>query len=334
MVLRGRDRLSPRALNRSLLARQGLLARSAVGVEAMVEQLVGLQAQIPGNPYVGLWSRLRDFAPAALSDLIAEGGAVRAQLMRTTIHLVTAADHDVLAPVMAGVHARHFRGTWLKRMHGTPVEPVVDAGRGLLAEAPRTRAELAATLAPASPEAEPEALAQAVTLHTPVVQVPPRGLWGASGQARLGLRPPAGGAAVDAIVLRYLAAFGPATVADIRTWSGLTGLREVVDRLDLVRYDGGLLDVADAPFPKPDTPAPVRFLPEYDNALLSHADRSRIVARQAPMPRGGTRGTVLVDGFVAAAWSYADGEVSILGDVPREALAEADALAAFLSSGG
>jgi hypothetical protein len=322
-----------RSLNRSLLARQGLLGRSSEGVETMVERLVGLQAQIPGNPYVGLWSRLAGFDPHALSERIADGSMVRGQLMRTTVHLVTARDHDALVPVMADVHARQFRGTWLKRMHGTPVEPVVAAGRGLLAEAPRTRAELAATLAPSFPHAEPEALAVAVTQHTPVVQVPPRGLWGGRGQARFALCRPSTGATVDEIVRRYLAAFGPATVADIRTWSGLTGLRDVVDRLDLVR-DGDLYDVPDAPWPDPDTPAPPRFLPEYDNVLLSHADRARIIARPVALPRGGTRGTVLVDGFVAAAWSFADGEVTIVGDVPDGARAEASALAAFLSSAG
>jgi hypothetical protein len=322
-------------LNRSLLARQGLLARSPVGVPEMIERLVGMQAQVPGHPYVGLWSRLEGFDPEELSALVERGDAVRGHLMRTTVHLATARDHDALAPIMADVHARNFRSNWLKRMHGTPVEPVVAAGRGLLAEAAYTRAELAATLAPSFPDAEPEALAVAVAVHTPVVQAPPRGTWRGRGRPRLALRDPAGGATVDDVVLRYLTAFGPAAVADIRTWSGLTGLRAVVDRLrpGLVEVDG-MLDVPGAPWPDPDTPAPPRFLPEYDNVLLAHADRSRVIRAPVALPPGGTRGTVLVDGFVAGTWRYADGEVELFGDVPREVEAEAAALAAFLSSAG
>ena len=325
---------SARALNRSLLARQGLLSRQPMPVPAMLERLVGMQAQIPGNPYVGLWSRLEAFDPEVLSAMIESGDAVRGQLMRVTVHLVTARDHDALAPLVADVHARHHAGTWRRRLHGAPEAAILAAGRELLAGGPRTRAELAAALAPAFPDAEPEALAMAVTLHTPVVQSPPRGTWGGRGQARLGVREPAGGATIDEVVLRYLAAFGPATVADIRTWSGLTGLRAVVERLRprLVEVDG-MLDIPDAPWPDEDTPAPVRLLPEFDNVLLSHADRSRIAPEPVALPPGGTRGTVLVDGFARGAWRYAEGEVELFG-VGDEARAEADALAVLLSSAG
>jgi hypothetical protein len=323
---------SDRALNRSLLARQGLLERSGETVPAMIDRLVGMQAQIPGNPYVGLWSRLRGFAPAALSELIASGEAVRGHLMRTTVHLATARDHDALWPLTASRHAQLFRGTFEPRLHGADAAAVIETGRGLLAEAPRTKADLAATLAPLFPEAEPEALGYAVALNLPLVQAPPRGEWGATAAPRMLLREPAGGGNVDDLVRRYLAAFGPATVADVRTWSGLTGLREVLERLDVIELERGLYDVPEAPWPAPDTPAPVRFLPEYDNVLLAHADRSRIVSEQVAMPRGGTRGTILVDGFVAGAWVFEDGAVRVIGDV--DAADEAEALGAFLSSGG
>jgi hypothetical protein len=324
---------SAQALNRSLLARQGLLTRSAVDPAAMIERLVGMQAQIPGNPYVGLWSRLEGFDPEALSRPVETGAAVRGHLMRTTVHLATARDHDALWPHTAPGHARLFRGTFLRRLHGESAEAVVDAGRALLAEAPRTKAELSAALAPLFPAAEPDALGYAVALNLPLVQVPPRGTWGGRGPARLALREPAGGATVDDVVLRYLAAFGPATVADIRTWSGFTGLRAVVDRLDLVEVDG-MLDVPGAPWPDPETPAPPRFLPEYDNVLLSHADRSRVTGGPVALPPGGTRGTVLVDGFVAGTWRYAAGEVEVFGADGARVRREADALAAFLSSAG
>jgi hypothetical protein len=323
---------SAHALNRSLLARQGLLARSRVGTEAMLEQLVGMQAQIPGNPYVGLWSRLEGFDPADLSLLVETGAAVRGHLMRTTVHLATAGDHDALWPHTAPGHARLFRGTFLPQLHGESPEAVVEAGRALLAEAPLTKAELSAALAPRFPAAEPEALGYAVALNLPLVQPPPRGTWRGRGAARLALREPAGGATIDEVVRRYLAAFGPATAADVRTWSGFTGAREVLERLDVIELDDGLFDVPDAPWPDPDTPAPPRFLPEYDNVLLSHADRSRIIGEPITLPRGGTRGTILADGFVAGTWRFADGRVEVFAEVDVEA--EAAALADLLSSAG
>jgi hypothetical protein len=326
--------LSAYALNRSLLARQGLLERRAAGTVAMLEQLVGMQAQIPGNPFVGLWSRLEGFDPEELSALVRRGDAVRGHLMRTTVHLATARDHDALWPHTARGHARLFRGTFLRRLNGEDPEAVIAAGRALLAEAPRTKAELAAALAPSFPAAEPDALGYAVALNLPLVQAPPRGEWGASAAARMALREPAGGTAIDAVVRRYLAAFGPATAADVRTWSGFTGAGEVLERLDLVELEDGLVDVPDAPWPDPGTPAPPRFLPEYDNVLLSHADRARIVPERLPLPRGATRGFVLVDGFATATWRFADGRVEVLGADGPDVRREADALAAFLSSAG
>jgi hypothetical protein len=318
------DVLTARALNRALLERQGLLARSAMPALEMVERLVGMQAQVPENPYVALWSRLDGFAATELSALIAERRAVRAQLMRSTIHLVSAPDCLAFHPLTLEILAKVFRAPWLGGLNGADPAQVAAAGVALLNERPRTRAELAELLAPRFPGADPLALAYAVTYHAALVQVPPRGLWGATGQATwapaeqfLGA-PLAGEPSLDGMVLRYLAAFGPATVADVRTWSGLTGLRTVVDRLRpqlrSFRDERGreLLDVADGPLPDPATRAPPRFLPEYDNVGLSHADRTRLfsgLGPGAPLPQGGRAiGTLLVDGFYRANWQIAEDE--------------------------
>jgi hypothetical protein len=286
--------LSPRALNRALLVRQGLFERSRVAALDLVEGLVGMQAQVPENPYVALWSRIEGFRPEELSDLIGERTLVRAGLMRSTLHLVSARDCLAIHPITLPVLAKTFSSPHAAGLNGADVDTVVAAGLELIAQEPRTRAQLAAELAKRWPEAEPVALAYAVTLGAALVQTPPRGLWDQTGQATWAPAEHWLGAELDpepdveALVLRYLAAFGPASVADIRTWCGVIGLREVVARLRpqlrSFRDENGkeLLDVPDGEFADPDTPAPVRFLPEYDNLLLSHADRSRVLCGLGP----------------------------------------------------
>lgn len=310
--------LTRRALNRATLARQMLLERAPLSAHEALERLVGMQAQAPRAPYVGLWSRLEQFRGEELSELISARRAVRAPLMRATLHLVTAPDFLELRGVVQPVLERGFAGSPFD-IDGIDRQALLEAGRSLLAESQLTRPELGTALARRWPEHDPAALAQAITYLVPVVQVPPRGLWGSSGAARWTLAetwlagvPDAAGSR-EALVLRYLAAFGPATVRDIQTWSGLTRLAEVVDRLRprLSTFrgedDAELLDLPDAPRPDPDTPAPPRFLPEYENLLLSHADRSRFLpgGERVPLPPGlGARsGTLLVDGIVRATWS-------------------------------
>jgi hypothetical protein len=316
--------LSHRALNRALLERQLLLRREKRSAAETIEHLVGMQAQVPGNPYVALWSRLDGFQPQELSELIAERQAVRTSLMRATIHLVTGRDCLALRPVMQTVLERTFASSaFARNIAGVDLSELLAAGRELLEERPRTRAELRPLLAQRWPGYDDDSLAAAIGFLLPLVQVTPRGLWGKSGAARLttveawlgrSLKPDP---RPDTTVLRYLAAFGPATVADIRTWSRLTGLREVIDRLRAqlltFRDDRGreLFDLPDAPRPDPDTPTPPRFLPEYDNILLSHDDRGRIIPgnRGLPMPAGsgGELGAVLVDGFLGGMWRITHG---------------------------
>jgi hypothetical protein len=311
--------LGQRALNRALLERQMLLRRERMPVATTVEHLVGMQAQSPGNPYLALWSRLEGFEAEQLSRMIAERGTVRATLMRATIHLVTARDDLALRPVMQSVPAQTFRSSHFARnVEGVDIGEVVACGRELLDEQPRTLGEIAPLLAERWPGVDPGSLSQAVGFLASLVHVPPRGLWQTSGRARLTPaeswlgRPIDQGQTADEIVMRYLGAFGPATTSDIRTWSRLTGLREVVERLRprlrTFHDERGreLFDLPDGPLPDPETPAPPRFLPEYDNILLSHDDRGRITGDLAgisiPAGAGSDYGSVLVDGFLAGMW--------------------------------
>jgi hypothetical protein len=314
------DVLSQRALNRATLERQLLLRRSELSVLDAVVHLVGLQAQVPLNPYTALWSRLAGFRPEALADLLLDRQVVRIAVMRATIHLVSADDclllRPLLQPVLDGELARHR--DFAPALEGVDVDAVLAFARPLFADRPRTGPELRAALAERFPEHDASALAYACRNLLACVQVPPRGVWGQTAQvtsttaeAWLG-RPLVGDPSIDDVVVRYLAAFGPAAAADVSAWSRLTGMREVVERLRprlrVFRDERGreLFDLPDAPRPDPDTPAPPRFLPEYDNLLLSHADRTRFVPgerrRRLSAVTGRIHGAVLYDGFGRGLW--------------------------------
>lgn len=311
--------LGRRALNRALLERQMLLRRVDLPAAEAVERLVGMQAQEPFDPYYGLWSRVEGFQPEELARLIVDREVVRVPLMRTTIHLVTARDGLILAPLTQYVLSRTLKNTpFGKGTADVDRDALVAAARPLLEERPRTMTELGKLLKPAWPDHNPKDLAYIVHYLLPLVQVPPRALWGQKGQATwttveawLG-QPLERDPTPDETVLRYLAAFGPASSADVRTWSSLTGLREVLERLRprlrTFRDERGreLFDVPDGPLPHPDTPAPPRFLPQYDNLTLSHADRARIISEEdrerLRTPNGVGPNTFLIDGFVAGAW--------------------------------
>jgi Winged helix DNA-binding domain len=312
--------LGPRELNRATLERQMLLRRRKLPALDAIEHLVGMQAQAPSPPYIGLWTRLEDFRPDELGRLILERRAVRIALMRNTVHLVSARDCLALRPLMQPVLDRTLYSTRANRAHleGVDTETLVAAGRTLLEETPRTAKKLGELLQEQWPDRDPASLARAIRHLLPLVQVPPRGLWGKSGPAAhttaeswLG-RPLDPAPSIEDVVLRYLGAFGPATVKDVQIWSGLSRLGEVIERLRprlrTFRDERGkeLFDVPDAPMPDPDAPAPPRLLPEFDNLILSHADRTRVIDEEYRKAITSKNGMVpaafLVDGFVQGTW--------------------------------
>jgi hypothetical protein len=335
--------LGLRALNRAVLERQMLLRRAELPVLEAIERVMGLQAQLPNPPYIGLWSRLADFRQDDLTRLIGRRRVVRSTMMRATQHLVTARDFLQLRPVLQPMIERACRGNFGRQTEGVDLAELMDAGRGLVTKQARTVTELRTLLAERWPKHDPRALAYSVQFLLPLVHVPPGGTWGKGGAvpgilAESWLRKPmSSDRAPEELIVRYLGAFGPATVSDIQTWSGLTGLRAAVNalrpQLEVLRDEAGreLFDVPGAPRPDPDTPAPVRFLPEYDNLIVAYADRTRVISdenrRRISAPNG-LLATVLVDGVVTARWKTERerGSASIV-IVPFARLAKKDRVA-------
>ncbi|MEU4537331.1 winged helix DNA-binding domain-containing protein [Streptosporangium sp. NPDC023825] len=314
--------LSRRALNRATLERQLLLARAELPALEAVRHLYGMQAQAPDPPYIGLWTRLAGFAADDLARLINERLVVRLSLMRSTIHLVTADDCLALRPLLGPTLARGLRGSAHgKGLADVDLDELAAVGRKLVEERPLTFRELGALLRERWPEAPATDLVAGVRNTLALVQVPPRGIWGVGGQAAhttaeawLGRsqdgRP--GRVLAEEAIRRYLAAYGPATVMDVQQWSGMTRLGEIVREMDLRAFateDGAeLFDLPEASLPGPGTPAPVRYLSEFDNMLLSFDRRTRTrIAEEEYRGRiftvnGIIKATVLVDGFVRGMW--------------------------------
>ncbi|MBG0820213.1 winged helix DNA-binding domain-containing protein [Planomonospora sp. ID91781] len=349
--------LGTRALNRATLARQLLLDRADMPVHDAVAHLGGLQAQEPQEPFVGLWTRLRAFDPAVLSDLLVGRSVVRTHLMRRTVHLLTAEDALAWRARHGAMLRQRVLGTYRRELDGVDLDELAAAGRAVMADGePRSMGELAGALADRWPAPGRRALGEMlVAALLPMAQLPPRGLW----RTRAGVRnvllsswlgreidPPAADGSDpvgQALVRRYLAAFGPAASADLRAWCGLAGLPAAVSAMrgELVTFrdERGreLLDLPDAPRPDPDTPAPVRFLPAFDNALLGYHDRTRIVDdAHRGLSVAGAR-VVLVDGRVAATWTT---EADVVIVTPLRRLSRSDhaavaeegrSLASFLS---
>jgi hypothetical protein len=300
-----------RELGRATLARQLLLERSPLGALAAIEALAGLQAQEPRPPFIGLWSRIRAFEPAALRDALRSGAVLRAPLLRGTLHLVSAADFRLLRgacqPAL-DVAARVLRD----RAAGADPDAVCALARAALEERPRTSAQMRELMAERFPASDARALAYLARMHVPLALVPSEDEWGFPRDPALALAAAEPGEATT-LVRRYLAAFGPASVADAQEWSGVRGLapafEALSDELVRLRDETGreLFDLPDAPRPPHDMPAPVRLLPEFDNLVLGHADRGRLIAPEH-RPLLITKNlrvpaTFLVDGEVAGTWS-------------------------------
>jgi hypothetical protein len=321
--------LHRRALNRATLARQMLLERAALDPVEAVKRLVGLQAQTTHSWYLTLWSRLCDFDPIATGRLLEERRLLRMTLMRATIHLVADDDAPILRRFSQPAIERLLRGTFGRQLGGVEMDELAGMVRSAVADGARTLPELTDVVAARWPGMDRFALSQAVKGYAPLIHAPPRGVWGRSGAVRLADLEAWLGRAVPEtvdpgpIILRYLGAYGPASAMDAQTWSGLTRLGEIFERLrpDLLTFrdaDGReLFDLPDAPRPDPDTPAPPRLLADYDNLLLSHADRTRFVGEveraaltyvSGPIP-----GAILVDGTVAGRWfpPRADGNMTL-----------------------
>ncbi|MFI0235337.1 winged helix DNA-binding domain-containing protein [Streptomyces sp. NPDC016845] len=310
--------MTARALGRATLERQLLLRRAPMDVTDAVAHLVGLQAQEVRPPYVTLAARLTGFTPAALSAALEERRAARLVTMRSTIHLHTADDCMTLRPLVQPARERELR-TFRKGLVGVDLARLAALTREYVEAEPRTPKELRELLLKQWPDADPQSLSTAARCLLPLVQVTPRGLWRRGGAVRLttaehwlGRPAPDAAPEADATVLRYLGAFGPASVRDFQQWAGLTRTKEVFERLRpqlmTFRDEQGveLFDLPDAPRPDEDVPAPPRLLAEFDNLLLSHADRTRVV-READ--RGRTwqgniaYATFLLDGMLAGLWS-------------------------------
>ncbi|WP_216216274.1 winged helix DNA-binding domain-containing protein [Amycolatopsis aidingensis] len=333
--------LSPRALNRAVLARQLLLDRVDLPVVPAVERLLGLNAQDPNLPYLALWSRLDRFTIGELTAAIEDGTLVRSTLMRATQHLMSVPDFRLVRPVLAPLLRRVQRNAFGRRTAGVDLDELVAEARTLLADGRvLTRPELGRLLARRRPGADPTGLGWTVQYLLPLVHPAPSGTWNTRGATPFasaewtGVPQEATTEDADELVRRYLAAFGPATVADARAWSGVSGLREVFARLrpELRVYadQSGreLFDLPDRPLPPADLPAPVRFLPEFDATLLAHADRTRIMTdqiRRQVCVGAGVAATVLVDGTVAATWTTArDRDTVVLTVQPLRPLSTTD----------
>jgi hypothetical protein len=348
--------LSRRTLGRATLARQMLLGREKVLPLRAIERLIGLQAQWPKPPFVGLWSRIEDFRRESLNRLLARREVVRSTMMRGTLHLTTAKDYIDLRTSIQPALTHGLLSVLRDRAKGIDVDALVATAREYFVEKPRPFDELRTFLSARGGKGDVRAMAYAVRMHLPLVQVPTTADWGfpatadfAVAESWLG-EPLRHSDGPEALILRYLAAFGPATATDMQTWSGLRDLKPAFEavrsKLLVLRGERGgeLFDLPKAPRPPEDAAAPARFLPEFDNVLLSHVDRTRIIAKEHRssvfLPGLRVAPTFLVDGLVAGTWAIerAKGAASLViapfAAIPkkaREELAEeGDALVRFV----
>jgi Winged helix DNA-binding domain len=335
--------LTERELNRALLARQLLLERARLPLPRALERVGGIQAQYAPSMYIGLWSRIDGFDRDALTRALHRRSVVQATLMRSTIHLVSRRDYW---PLAVAIRARLFARARVYKTSEREFERAAARVRAFLADGPKRDREITEALGP-------ETWRPGVGLWAELVRVPPSGTWErrradlyARAEDWIGPENVAADEALDLLVRRYLTGFGPATPAEIADWTGLnvTMIRPALERLELRRFGGGLVDLPRAPLPHPDTPAPVRFLPVWDATLLVHARRTGILPERYRPAIFNTKtphsfNTFLVDGVVAGTWRYEGERVRLepFERIPREARAdlaeEADRLAEFIRTG-
>jgi hypothetical protein len=310
--------LTQTALNRALLARQMLLARQESSVAATVEHLVGMQAQQARPPFIGLWSRLVGFQAQKLRALVTGRQVVRATLLRGTLHLMTRSDYLAFRSTLQPMLNQAMRSILRDRVESFPMEELLAEAKHLFSNQPRTFTELRAALLERFPQADERAMGFTTRTQLPLVIVPGAQPWGFRADGDFALAEEWLGEPISteerrhALVLRYLAAFGPASTADVQAWSGLQGLAPVLNelrpQLAVFRDERKreLFDLPDAPRPPEETPAPVRFVADFDNLILSHADRTRVIGDQhrtvVVTKNGMVLPTILVDGFVAGTW--------------------------------
>jgi hypothetical protein len=278
----------------------------------------GLQAQEPSPPFLGLWTRLAEFQASDLAEALRRKEVVRATYLRGTLHLIDADDYLAFRSSFQPLFTLSMNSILRDRVKNLDVETLAATARQLFQEQPRTFTDMRAALVERFPDVDERALGFTARMQVPLASLPDDSPWSfptdpifADASSWLG-RSFEPSANLEALAMRYLGAFGPASVTDFQNWSGLKGGRDVFNALRprLVTYRDDrkreLFDLPDAPRPDESTPAPVRFLPGFDNAILGHDDRSRIIADEH-RPRVSTKNlqvlpTFLVDGVVAGTW--------------------------------
>ncbi|MFG1947038.1 winged helix DNA-binding domain-containing protein [Nonomuraea sp. NPDC048826] len=312
--------LNRRVLNRTTLDRQLLLSRSGMTAAQAIERLVAIQGQDVNPPYFGLWSRLTAFTQDDLITLLHGKQVVRGSLLRGTQHLALADDYLWLRPLVQPSISRQRQAAFGRDTRDVDLDELAELAHGHLRGRTLSRSKLRDLLAVRWPDVAPMALGWSAQALLPIVHTPPSGIWNKGGGTPFTLaeewlgRPLQTAPPVERMVTRYLAGFGPASVMDVQAWSGLTRLRPVIEAMGLREYrdeQGKVLyDLPDAPLADGDEPAPVRFLPYFDNLCVAYADRTRLMTdeQRKVISVGATvYPTFLVDGMVAGMWDLQDG---------------------------
>lgn len=307
-----------RELGRATLARQMLLSRERTTPLAAIERLLAMQAQLPRPPFIGLFSRVHGFRREDLLSAIERRAIVRATALRATLHLLSARDYAALRAAIAPALERAMRSILKTRHAELDVARLIEDARPFLRERPRTFDEVRTHLSAMHPQADDRAMGYAIRTSLPLVMVPAASGWGYAAQSEFTLAEQWLDRPIDLaptspreLVLRYLAAYGPASVADAQSFCGLTGLRETFDALRdelyVIHDESGreLFDLAAAPRPPADAPAPVRFVPEFDHLIVAREDERILAAKHREkvfLPGLRVVPVFLIDGAAAGTW--------------------------------